>query len=189
MSNLKSNFFNKYLSVLLSAVITGPALFQPVHCIDKKLNYVIIKNKKDNPSIMSKIKKWCNKHYVVSGVVGISILNLALIGTKNWSTKNCMVFCKLFESELQKLIDHKDYSLDGINFLWKIYNENHDKMKRELADDKTAFLNNLCKNLLRTYGLKFRQQHNNEIFEEKVQRLHNYLKDLYPTKQFQYSTN
>ncbi len=80
MSNLKYNFFNKYLSVLLSAVITGPALFQPVHCIDTELDDVILKIEEDNPSIMSKIKEWCKEHWIVSGVIRSSILTLALAG-------------------------------------------------------------------------------------------------------------
>ena len=97
---------------------------------------------------------------------------------RKWSTKNNMVYCKLFESELQKLINRKDYSLDGINFLWNIYDMHKDEMKKELANDKTNFLDALCKKLLKPYGFEFRRKNENAIFEEKVQRLHNCLKDL-----------
>lgn len=97
-----------------------------------------------------------------------------------WSTKNSMVCCKFFESELQKLIDRKDYSLEGIDFLWNIYNTHNGTMKKELADDKTDFIDTLCKTLLTTYGFQFRKHNEYHIFEEKVQRLRNCLKDLSP---------
>lgn len=94
---------------------------------------------------------------------------------RKWSSKNNMVFCKFFNSELQKLIENKNYSLDGINFLWGIYNKHHNEIKKELKNDKTDFSKNLKSNLLKKYGFEFRKSNNNALFEEKVVRLHNYL--------------
>ena len=94
---------------------------------------------------------------------------------RRWSSKNYMVFSRLFDSELQKLIDNKDYSEDGINFLWSVYNRHSNKIKNELKNDQTDFAENLRSKLIKTYGLKFRRENGNPLFEEKVQRLHNYL--------------
>ncbi len=97
---------------------------------------------------------------------------------RKWSSKNNVVFCKVFDSELQKLIEDKNYSLDGINFLWGIYNKHHNEMKKELKNDKTDFSKNLKSNLLKKYGLGFRKSNNNTLFEEKVVRLYNYLMNI-----------
>ena len=57
----------------------------------------------DNPSIMSKIKEWCKEHWVVSGVIGYNILNLALaginIGTFNLRLRSCE---KIYEDLLKQ---------------------------------------------------------------------------------------
>ena len=48
-------------------------------------------------------------------------------------------------------------------------------MKKELENDKTDFGKYLQRKLLKEYGLRVRKEQGNQLFEEKVQRLHNYL--------------
>ena len=94
---------------------------------------------------------------------------------RRWSSKENLVYCRLFDRELQKLIDNKDYSLKGVDSLWSIYNKHGKEMKKELENDKTDFGKYLQRKLLKEYGLRVRKEQGNQLFEEKVQRLHNYL--------------
>lgn len=96
---------------------------------------------------------------------------------RKWSSKDHMVS---FDSKLQKLIDKKDYSLKGIDSLYKIYDKYSNKMKEELKNDQTGFAKSVKLKLLRTYGSEFRKKNDYRLYEEKVVRLHNYLKDISP---------
>lgn len=94
---------------------------------------------------------------------------------RKWSSKENLVYCRLFDRELQKLIDNKNYSLKGVDSLWSIYNKHGKEMTKELENDKTDFGKYLQRKLLKEYGLRVRKEQGNQLFEEKVQRLHNYL--------------
>lgn len=99
---------------------------------------------------------------------------------RKWSSKNYMTFCRLFDSELQKLIDKKDYSLNSTDFLYDIYNKHSNEMKKELKNDQTGFAKSIRQKLLKTYGFEFRKKNGQKLYEEKITLLYTYLKDICP---------
>ena len=86
---------------------------------------------------------------------------------RKWSSKNYMVFYKLFDSELQKLIDKKDYSLKGIDSLRDIYDRHRIEMKEESKNDKTNFTRSV-KLKFKKYAFDFANKNGMELYQEKV---------------------
>lgn len=80
-----------------------------------------------------------------------------------------------FESKLDGFISKKQYKETDIRELMKIFEDNKSAFKNLFDKERKQ---KLCKKLLRTYGLPFRKALGNDIFEETVQRLHNYINQL-----------
>ena len=75
----------------------------------------------------------------------------------------------------EEAIKNSSEKLKKIRNNYEIISSNFVEMKKELENDKTDFGKYLQRKLLKEYGLRVRKEQGNQLFEEKVQRLHNYL--------------